>query len=79
MGSYKCGCYDGYECSGKFSLSLAIYLVIDPTVYLDDDCTSCSDADECDAAIVAQSCYNRVNCGDPGIMLGILNTSLVIQ
>ena len=47
---------------------------LDPIVYLDDDCTSCSDVDECDAAIVAQSCYNRVNCGDPGIMLRILNT-----
>ena len=37
----------------------------------DDDCTSCNDVDECDAAIVATKCFNRANCGDADILLGI--------
>ena len=49
---------------------------MDPTFILDDDCTSCNDVDECDATVVAKNCYNHVNCGDPGILLGILNRIL---
>ena len=56
--------------------SFPICLVMDPTFILDDDCTSCNDVDECDATVVAKNCYNHVNCGDPGILLGISNRIL---
>ena len=37
----------------------------------DEHCQICNDIDECITSHVGIYCHNELNCGDPGIMVGI--------